>query len=125
LDKRNYATLNLMKILLFIIKNLGKYRNVFYFVTIAGIVNGAVSFYIPVSLAEFANNPLIPGSLERTIVLIISLYVISLLASYIVRGRGEAFASNFANTLKLKYFRELSSLPLGKLRKNILSICNL
>lgn len=106
-----------MKILLFILKNLGEYKRLFYFVAAAGIINGAASFYIPVRLAEFANDPLAPGNLGRTVGFIVGLYVVSLVTSYIVRGRGEALAKNFSNSLKLKYFRELAALPLGRLRK--------
>lgn len=109
--------MNLMKILLFILKNLEEYKKLFYAVAVAGVINSAASFYIPVSLAEFANHPLAPGSLTRTLLVVIGLYLVSLLAAYVVRGRGEALSRNFANTLRLKYFRELSVLPSGTLRK--------
>ncbi len=106
-----------MKILLFILKNLGGYKRLFYFVAAAGIINGVASFFIPVSLAEFANNPFAPGNLGSTVSIIVGFYVVSLVTSYVVRGQGEALAKNFSNALKLKYFRELSALPLGRLRK--------
>jgi ATP-binding cassette subfamily B protein len=106
-----------MKVLLFVLKNLGEYKKLFYLVAIASIVNGVASFYIPVTLAEFANDPLGGGGFSHTIAIIIGLYIISLIASYMVRGRGEALTKNYGNLIRMKYFRELSGLPLGRLRK--------
>lgn len=106
-----------MAVLSFIFKNLGEYRRIFYLAAIASIVNGAASFYIPVTLASFANDPFGNGGFSHTIVTIVGLYLVSLLASYVVRGRGEALAKNYGNLIRMKYFRELSTLPLGKLRK--------
>lgn len=106
-----------MNILLLILRNLGEYKKLFYIVAAFSIINGAASFYIPVSLAEFANDPLQPGKFGYTITLIVGLYIISLVASYVVRGRGEALTKKYANFMRLKYFQELTALPLGKLRK--------
>lgn len=106
-----------MKVFLFILRNLEKYNRVFYFVAAVSVINGAASFFIPVTLAQFANDPLASDSFLHTLLLIISLYIISLAASYVVRGRGEALSKNFANIIRLKYFRELSLLPLGALRR--------
>ncbi len=106
-----------MRVFLFIFKNLGEYKRLFLVVSVASVINGVASFYIPVTLAEFANNPIRPGGFGFTAALIIGLYIISLLASYIVRGRGEALSKNYANLIRLKYFQELSMLSLGKLRK--------
>lgn len=111
------AILGEMRVFLFILNNLGEYRKLFYVVAIASLVNGAAAFYIPVTLAEFANDPLRSGGFSFTVALIIGLYLTSLLASYVVRGRGEALSKNYANTIRLKYFEELSALSLGKLRK--------
>lgn len=105
-----------MKVLRFILRNLGEYKKLFYIVIAAGLINGIASFYIPVSLAEFANNPLRPGAFGSTISIIIGLYILSLITSYIVRGRGEALAKNYTNLIRLRYFRELSGLSLGILR---------
>lgn len=106
-----------MRVFLYILKNLGEYKKLFYIVAVVSLINGAASFYIPVSLAEFANDPLRSGGFGLTVILIVGLYVVSLVASYVVRGRGEALSKNYANLIRLKYFRELSGLPLGSLRK--------
>lgn len=106
-----------MKVLIFVLRNLEEYKKLFYLVAVASIVNGVASFYIPVTLAGFANDPFGGGGFSYTIIAIIGLYVTSLLASYVVRGRGEALAKNYGNLIRMKYFRELSGLPLGRLRK--------
>jgi ABC-type bacteriocin/lantibiotic exporter with double-glycine peptidase domain len=106
-----------MQVFLFILKNLGEYKKLFYIVAVVSLINGAASFYIPVTLAEFANNPLRSGGFGFTVMLIIGLYVVSLIASYVVRGQGEALSKNYANLIRLKYFQEFSILSLGKLRK--------
>jgi ABC-type bacteriocin/lantibiotic exporter with double-glycine peptidase domain len=106
-----------MKVLWFILKNLGEYRRLFFIVIIASLINGVSSFYIPVSLANFANEFTAPGAFIQTLLTIVILYLISLVAAYVVRGRGEALTTKYANTLRLKYFQELASLPLGTLRK--------
>lgn len=111
------AILRKMQVFLFILRNLGEYKKLFYIVSVASIINGAASFYIPVSLAEFANDPLRPEKFGSTILIIVGLYVTSLVASYIVRGRGEALSKNYGNLIRLKYFGELSILSLGQLRK--------
>ncbi|HET9411762.1 MAG TPA: ABC transporter ATP-binding protein [Candidatus Saccharimonadales bacterium] len=90
---------------------------VFFTVVAATLINAAASFYIPVTLADFANNPLKPGAFVSATALITGLYVVSLLASYIVRGRGEALSKNYANFVRLKYFKEFSRLSLSVLRK--------
>ena len=46
------------------------------------------------------------------------LYGLSLLFAYAVRSRGEALAFKFSNHVRMKYFRELSNLPLARLRKH-------
>lgn len=106
-----------MRVFQFILTNLDTYKKPFYVVAIASIINGAAVFYIPVTLAAFANHPFNSSGFSFTILTIIGLYTLSLLASYVIRGRGEALAKNFTNHLRLKYFRKLSMLPLSKLRK--------
>lgn len=106
-----------MKVLQVILRNLDEYRRLFYIVAIASVINGVASFYIPVTLAGFANDPLVPGNFGWTITVIVALYVLSLVTSYIVRGKGEALAKKFANHMRLNYFRQLSALPIERLRK--------
>src|SRR5688500_10010061 len=97
-----------MRVFQFILTNLDTYKKPFYVVAIASIINGAAVFYIPVTLAAFANHPFNSSGFSFTILTIIGLYTLSLLASYVIRGRGEALAKNFTNHLRLKYFRKLS-----------------
>lgn len=106
-----------MQILTFILKNLHGRSAIFFTVVAATLINAAASFYIPVTLADFANDPLKPGAFVSATLLIAGLYGVSLFASYIVRGRGEALSKNYANFVRLKYFKQFSHLPLGVLRK--------
>lgn len=105
-----------MHVLTYILRNLGGYKKLFYIVVIVSIINGLAAFYIPVSLAEFAKDPLRADGFWMTVIVIVTLYVISLVASYIVRGRGEALSRKYSNLIRLKYFRELAVLPISRLR---------
>lgn len=106
-----------MHVLTYILRNLGTYKKLFYIVAVASLINGLAAFYIPVSLAEFAKDPLRTDGFWATIATVVALYVISLIASYVVRGRGEALSKKYSNLIRLKYFRELSALPVSRLRK--------
>ena len=107
-----------MKVIRFIFANLDQYRLLFAVVMLATMVNSAAVFYVPVTLAQFADNKITADSTMATIGTVVVLYIISLVASYVVRGRGEALAFKFSNHVRLKYFRELAGLPLVRLRKH-------
>ncbi len=80
-------------------------------------LNGVIVFYIPVTLAQFADSTISAQSAVTTIVTVAVLYVLGLVFAYIVRNQGEALAGKFANHIRLKYFRQLSYLSLHVLRQ--------
>ena len=90
----------------------------FGIVALASVINGAASFYIPVTLSQYADNPINASTTLWAVGTVVGLYVVSLAASYVVRGRGEALAFKFSNHVRLKYFRDLSALPVARLRKH-------
>lgn len=107
-----------VKVLRFIFRNLDHFRWLFVLVAIASLINGAATFFVPVTLAQFADNDITMQAAIWTISVVAGLYLVSLIASYIVRDRGEALAYMFSNHIRLKYFRQLSVLTVSQLRKH-------
>lgn len=107
-----------MKVIRFILRNLDQYRTAFIFVALACMADGVAVFLIPVTLAQFADGAITTDSAVRVCATVALLYGLSLLFAYIVRSRGEALAFKFSDHVRMKYFRELSNLPLAKLRKH-------
>lgn len=104
-----------MYVLSFIYRNLGRYRRLFWVVLVCGLVNSFATFMIPVLLAEFTKHGINPAAASQLIASIAGLYILALVVSYVIRGRGEALANQFANRLRLDYFRQLERLPLPAL----------
>ncbi len=106
-----------MSTLKFILKNIDHFRLRFIGTLIAGIIAGVAGFLIPATLAEFTKQPLTSENVIRLIIIIISLYLFSLIMAYIVRGKGEAFAFQYANHIRGKYFHRLTNLSAASLQK--------
>lgn len=106
-----------MSTLKFLFQNIDHFRGRFIITLIAGILTGIAGFLIPAVLAEFTKQPLTNENVTRLIVIIISLYLFSLTMAYLVRGKGEAFAFQYANHVRGKYFHKLTGLSAAALQK--------
>ncbi len=98
-----------MRLIRFILANLGRYRATFWLVSLAALLEGAVSFGIPLTLASFANGDINTTNATRTVMIVVALYVASLGLQYCIRRRGEALSEQFANHIRTTYYRKFSN----------------
>lgn len=106
-----------MDVLLFIYQNLDYFRKKFVFVFISGFFDGVVTFAIPVLLAELTKRNPPPIDAHILIASIVFLYLASLALQWVIRKWGEALGPQFADYLRLKYFKQLEQLPYKQLAK--------
>ncbi len=106
-----------MNALVFIFKNLSIYRARFIVIFIMGILDGAALFAIPVLLAEFTKTNLDTHRFIQLAIAVLCAYVLSLILQWFIRNYGEAMAQQFANHIRLVYFRKLVELPPTELKK--------
>lgn len=106
-----------MSTLKFLLQNIDHYRGRLVITLIAGILTGIAGFLIPAALAEFTKQPLTSENVPKLIAIIIALYLFSLTMAYVVRGKGEAFAFQYANHIRSKYFHKLTGLSTAALQK--------
>lgn len=117
-----------MSVLAFLLHNLDHFRRRFVLTFSAALLEGFVSFLIPVLLAQFTRGALTFARFRQLTMLILLCYAGSLLFQWIVRRWGEAVAGKYGFYLRLKYFRALQGLSVQKLTKHhsgyILSLIN-
>ncbi len=117
-----------MSTLTFIWRNLDQFRRRFALVFFSGTINGAITFLIPVSLAEFTKSEFNQERFGLLVGIIISLYGVGLGFQWIIRKYGESLAAQFGNYIRLKYFRRLEHLPVRDLSRHhsgyVLSLIN-
>jgi ABC-type multidrug transport system fused ATPase/permease subunit len=114
--------------LLFLIRNLDHLRRRFCLLLIAGIIDGALLFVVPLLISIFLKSSFDlshANSLLRLIALAVSG---SLILQFWIRKKGESLAPELANHLRLKIFFTLESLSVQRLAQrhsgHILSLTN-
>lgn len=117
-----------MGVLGFIYHNLDHFRPRFLAVLVIGVLDGLATFFIPISLAEFTKSSFTINNFQRLIFFIALFYLASLIFQRIIRRYGEALGPQFANYMRLKYFKALESQSFQKLTAHhsgyILSLVN-
>jgi ABC-type bacteriocin/lantibiotic exporter with double-glycine peptidase domain len=101
--------------LLFLVKNLDHFRRRFCLLLIAGIIDGALLFSVPLLISVFLRADFDlshANSLLRLIALAVSG---SLVLQFWIRKKGESLAPELANHLRLKIFSTLESLSVQRL----------
>lgn len=104
-----------MTALLFLVKNLDHFRRRFCLLLIAGIIDGALLFSVPLLISVFLRADFDlshANSLLRLIALAVSC---SLVLQFLIRKKGESLAPELANHLRLKIFSTLESLSVQRL----------
>ncbi len=113
-ERRHTHTLSVTA-LLFLLKNLDHFRRRFVLLLIAGIIDGALLFSVPLLISLFLRSDFDlsrSNSLLRLIALAISC---SLALQFLIRKMGESLAPELANHLRLKIFSSLESLSIQHL----------
>lgn len=101
----------------FLFKNLDHFKKKFFLIFVAGIINGALIFFIPVLLAQFIKQEFSFVSLKQLFVSLILVYGAGLVVQWCIRNYGEALASKFSTHLREKYFHLFQKLSIEKLQE--------
>ncbi len=107
-----------MGIFQFINNNLDHFKIRFYLIFIVGLIDGCLVFLIPVLLAEFTKHDFATSDFKRLMLIITSLYISSLLVSWVIRKYGESLGAKLGNHVRQKYFHSIKKLPV----KNLLNL---
>ena len=95
--------------------NLDNFRRRFALVFVAGLLDGIVSFFIPLLLAEYTKKIFSPETLSTLILSLIGLYLTSLVLQWIIRRYGESLGPQYAIHLRRKFFTQVEGLPIDRL----------
>lgn len=107
-----------MKALRTLLGNLAPYRLRFALVFLAGIADGAVTFYIPLALSRFTRGEFQRPDFLRLTGLLGGLFLLSLSLQWVIRRYGELLGTQIGFLLRRKYFDAIEELPAEKLAEN-------
>ncbi len=117
-----------MSVFRFIFKNLDEFRARFFFAFIFALIDGGVTFIIPVLFTEFTRADLTIGKFYHLIFYLVALIFATLILQWFIRKYGETMATQFSHHLRKKYFHRLEEISLQELHKYhsgyILSLVN-
>ena len=117
-----------MRVLRLLLGSLDQYRKAFVVVFVVGMLDGAVTFFVPVLLAEYTKHDFSPDVLRNFVPWLVVCFFVSHALQWILRRYGESFGPRYAMHLRLRYFKELGALPLASLNRRhsgyLLSLVN-
>lgn len=91
--------------------NLDQYKRQYVAMLVVAVLDGVAVFAIPAVLTEFTKGDLDFKTVPLLVVLLVSLYFISLVFSWFTRRYGEALAQEFEQHLRFKLYQRYVSLP--------------
>jgi ATP-binding cassette subfamily B protein len=101
--------------LLFLVRNLDQFRRRFYLLLIAGIIDGALLFSVPLLISFFLQADFDLARANSLLGLVAFAVSSSLFLQFLIRQKGESLAPELANHLRLKIFSTLESLSIQQL----------
>jgi ATP-binding cassette subfamily C protein CydCD len=101
--------------LFFLVKNLDHFRRRFYLLLIAGIIDGALLFSVPLLISLFLRADFDLARANSLLGLVTLAVSSSLALQFLIRKKGESLAPELANHLRLKIFSTLESLSIQQL----------
>ncbi len=104
-----------MRMLRFVLNNLDGFGRIFYICLVVAALDSVAGFSIPYMLSEFTSQQLNEDRARLLILLLACAFFCSVCLQYILRRFGEAMVGEFSYYLKLKYYRQLESLPVSRL----------
>ncbi len=104
-----------MRVLRLLLGSLGRFQNRFIVISLVGFLDGCVTFFAPVVLAKYTAGELEPSLLRRLIPVLAVLYLSSHVLQWVLRRFGESFGPEYSIDLRMRYFRALEAMPLGRL----------
>lgn len=104
-----------MVTLRFFFSHLGPFKSMFWLLLLAGALDGAAGFSIPILLSEFTREPS-TGTLTRRVAPLLFLCLsATLVFQWCIRRWGEALSGWFGNEVRVRLFREAEALTIAKL----------
>lgn len=91
--------------------NLDQYKKLYVALLAVAVLDGVAVFAIPAVLTEFTKGDLDFKTVPLLVVLLVTLYFVSLILSWFTRKYGEALAQEFEQHLRFKLYQRYVSLP--------------
>ncbi len=91
--------------------NLDQYKKQYVALLVVAVLDGVAVFAIPAVLTEFTKGDLDFKTVPLLVVLLVTLYFVSLILSWFTRKYGEALAQEFEQHLRFKLYQRYVSLP--------------
>lgn len=107
-----------MFVLSFLLKHLDHYRPRFIAVLCVAVLNGFVSFFSPILLAEFTRGSLTFPQFRKLVILLIIVYAVLLVLEACVRRWGELLGMQIGHHLRLKFFRLFEQMSVPRLLRH-------
>ncbi len=107
-----------MNAFLFLFARLSRFKKKFWVLAFAGIVDGIITFTIPLLLALATRQKFSVNEATVLILQIIGLYLFSHVLQWVLRRYAESLGPEFALDLRLRYFDALADLSIPHLVKH-------
>lgn len=98
----------------FLFAHLGPYRRPAQFFVFLGVIDGAMYFFVPVLISDFAKHPTV-AQFPRFAAIWIGLMVITLGLEWVIRRYAERLAKSFVPFFRQTMFRRVHDLPVTTL----------